>query len=136
MSKKLFSSCIRGRKISLGRTRFCHNSPLLGSERREIAMTMKDKAESAGDAIKVPAEIHRHRLQFRAKLLENPNYFGNLKASAFDAVSTLTGSVLYEEIGCVGFQPQLNRLEAVVFVNQPSGYGGDICRITPMKSRS
>lgn len=39
----------------------------------------------------------------------------------------MTGSVLYEEIGCVGFQPQLNRLEAVVFVNQPSGYGGDIC---------
>ena len=90
-------------------------------------MTRKDKTESAGDAIRVPAKIHKHRLQFRAKLLENPNYFGNLKASAFDAVSTLTSSVLYEEIGCVGFQPQLNRLEAVVFVKQPSGYGGDIC---------
>jgi hypothetical protein len=33
----------------------------------------------------------------------------------------------YEELVCVGFQPELNRLEAVVHVKQPQGYGGDIC---------
>jgi hypothetical protein len=27
----------------------------------------------------------------------------------------------------VGFQPQFNRLEAVVFAKQQSGYGGDLC---------
>ena len=60
-------------------------------------MSEKAKPVLVGDEIKVPAKIHRHRLQFRAKLLENPNYFGNLKASAFDAVSALTSSVIYKE---------------------------------------
>jgi hypothetical protein len=33
----------------------------------------------------------------------------------------------YEEIGCVGFQPEFNRLEAVVYIKQPIGYNGNIC---------
>jgi hypothetical protein len=38
-----------------------------------------------------------------------------------------TGNTTYEEIGCVGFQPDHNRLEAVIYVKQPTGYSGDIC---------
>ncbi|HXK03042.1 MAG TPA: hypothetical protein VMS37_11620 [Verrucomicrobiae bacterium] len=38
-----------------------------------------------------------------------------------------TGNTTYEEIVCVGFQPELDRLEAVVHIKQPVGYGGDIC---------
>ena len=37
----------------------------------------------------------RRRLQFEARLLENPSNFGNLKASAFEAVAPLTGSVFH-----------------------------------------
>jgi hypothetical protein len=37
------------------------------------------------------------------------------------------GNTTYEEIACVGFQPELDRLEAVVHVKQPVGYGGDVC---------
>ena len=59
--------------------------------------------------------------------MANPNYFGNVKASPFEPVLNMQSNTTYEEIGCVGFQPQLNRLEAVVFVNQPFGYGGDVC---------
>lgn len=33
----------------------------------------------------------------------------------------------YEEIGGVGFQPDFNRLEAVVYIKQPLGYSGSIC---------
>jgi hypothetical protein len=83
-----------------------------------------DKAYKAAD----PAQkFTRERAQFRALIVANPNYFGNLKGSPFKPVLNIQGNTFYEEIGCVGFQPQFNRLEAVVFVKQPSGYGGDIC---------
>ena len=67
------------------------------------------------------------RGKFRTLLLANPNYFGNLKDSQFKAELSIQGNTFYEEIGCVGFQPQASRLEAVVFVKQPSGYGGNVC---------
>lgn len=71
--------------------------------------------------------VPKERAQFRALMLVNPNYFGNLKESPFPPVVAIQGNTIYEEIGCVGFQPQFNRLDAVVYVKQPSGYGGDIC---------
>lgn len=71
--------------------------------------------------------VERERTQFRALILANPNYFGNLKVSPFKPVLNIQSNTTYEEIGCVGFQPQFNRLDAVVYVNQPSGYGGDVC---------
>jgi hypothetical protein len=67
------------------------------------------------------------RGQFRALLLANPNYFGNLKKSAFEPVLEVLNNTFYEEIGCVGFQPQFDRLEAVIYVKQAFGYSGDIC---------
>ena len=71
--------------------------------------------------------FEKERGQFKALLLSNPNYFGNLADSKFKAVINLQGNTTYEEIGCVGFQPQFNRLEAVIFVKQQTGYGGGIC---------
>jgi len=67
------------------------------------------------------------RKNMKALLLANPNYFGNLKGSEFKPVLNIAGDTAYEEIGCVGFNPQLNRLEAVVYINQDSGYDGDVC---------
>jgi hypothetical protein len=67
------------------------------------------------------------RSQFRALLFSNPNYFGNLKDSAYQPVLQLSNNTFYEALGGVGFQPQFNRLEAVVYVYQPYGYGGDLC---------
>jgi hypothetical protein len=72
-------------------------------------------------------EYDRERRQFRTLLMSNPNYFGNLKVSPFKPVLSIQSNTTYEEIGCVGFQPQFDRLEAVVYVNQSSGYGGGIC---------
>lgn len=90
-------------------------------------MSARESKAKAAVSIRIPADIQKHRSEFKPLLLQNPNFFGNLKGSAFKAQVELIGNTTYEEIGCVGFQPQLNRLEAVVFVNQPSGYGGDIC---------
>jgi hypothetical protein len=69
----------------------------------------------------------RERQQFKALTLSNPNYFGNLKLSPFKPVLNIQGNTTYEEIGSVGFQPEFNLLEAVVFVKQTSGYGSAIC---------
>ena len=72
-------------------------------------------------------KFEKERAQFRARILANPNYFGNLKDSQFKAQADIQFNTFYEEIGCVGFQPQANRLEAVIFVKQPTGYGGNVC---------
>ena len=74
-----------------------------------------------------PLEHPRERGFFKGLLLTNPNYFGNLAESPFEPVLPLSGSTFYEELGCVGYQPQQRRLEAVVYVKQPSGYGTDVC---------
>jgi hypothetical protein len=60
-------------------------------------------------------------------LLANPNYFGNLSDSPFKSVLSIAGNTFYEELGCVGYHPQQRRLEGVVYVYQPGGYGSDIC---------
>ena len=69
----------------------------------------------------------KERVTFKALLLTNPNYFGNLVESKFKSVLPISGNTFYEDLGCVGYHPQQKRLEAVVYVNQPSGYGTDIC---------
>lgn len=76
---------------------------------------------------KQPRAVEQERLLFRSLILQNPNFFGNLKGSSFKAVKSIASNTTYEELKCVGFHPQLNRLEAVVWVKQPSGYSGDIC---------
>ena len=44
----------------------------------------------------------KERQQFRALILGNPNYFGNIKASKLKPVLKIQGDTTYEEIGCVG----------------------------------
>jgi hypothetical protein len=86
---------------------------------------MNTTEQGAGNAAAdlVPAE----RATFRALVLANPNYFGNIEGSQLPPVLNIQLNKTYEEIGCVGFQPQFNRLDAVVYVNQPAGYGGGVC---------
>lgn len=67
------------------------------------------------------------REAFKALLLTNPNYFGNLAQSPFTPVLPIAGNTYYEELGCVGYHPQQKRYEAVVYINQPTGYGTDVC---------
>ena len=69
----------------------------------------------------------KERVTFKALLLANPNYFGNLLESPFTPVLPISGNTHYEELACVGYHPQQERLEAVVYVYQPSGYSTDIC---------
>ncbi|NOT46982.1 MAG: hypothetical protein HOP17_04440 [Acidobacteria bacterium] len=73
-------------------------------------------------------EAHiKERNSFKALVLSNANYFGNLKDSKLQAVFPLSGNTNYESLGCLGYQPQQRHLEAVVYLYQPSGYGTGIC---------
>src|SRR4051812_13673685 len=88
---------------------------------------MAAKIDPKKDVTIQPRQVERERTQFRALLLQNPNFFGNLKDSPFKAVASIASNTTYEELKCAGFHPQLNRLEAVVWVKQATGYSGDIC---------
>jgi len=69
----------------------------------------------------------KERAAFKTLLLSNPNYFGTLVDSPLKPVLKISGNTYYEELACVGYHPQLEQLEGVVYVYNPSGYGTDIC---------
>jgi hypothetical protein len=93
------------------------------------AIAMDDKLKKAVEKSKVALQAAhpKERSKFKTLLLANPNYFGNLVESPFKPVLAISGNTYYEELGCLGYHPQQRRLEAVVYINQPSGYGSDIC---------
>ncbi len=74
---------------------------------------------SAAQKSKVAARSDLARLHTVRK-----NLLFNLAASIeFDA----SGITDWEELICVGFNPQASQLEAVVSIKQTSGYSGDLC---------
>ena len=75
----------------------------------------------------VELQFEHERRRFLPLLLSNPNYFGNLENSQFKPVKKIIANSSYEELKCIGFNPQLNRLEGVVWIKQTSGYDGGIC---------
>ena len=97
-----------------------------------MAKKKETKIEESGKDAEVKqapsrAKVETERSQFRALTLANPNYFGNLPVSAFEPVKVMISNRSYEEAKCVGFNPQTERLEAVVHIKRETGYGGDIC---------
>jgi hypothetical protein len=71
--------------------------------------------------------IERERSQFKQLLIANPNYFGTAPQTGLKAVAEAAGTTRYEEIGCIGFEPEKGLLEATVLVKLPYGYGGSLC---------
>src|SRR5215218_418278 len=60
-------------------------------------------------------------------LAENPNYFGNLAESGFEPKLKIVSDVSFEQVTCLGFNPDVDVLEATVRIKLPFGYGGDLC---------
>jgi peptidoglycan hydrolase-like protein with peptidoglycan-binding domain len=77
-----------------------------------------------GEEVPEPPE---ERTQFKQLVSQNPNYFGNLPDADLEAVEPLESDTSYEELTCVGYQPELERIEGVVHVKRDVGYGGGIC---------
>jgi hypothetical protein len=73
-------------------------------------------------------EFAKERANFKWLVARNPNYFGNLEKSNYEAILNIVNNTTYEEISCVGYNPVADRLEATVAIKQPFGYGGDLCQ--------
>lgn len=67
------------------------------------------------------------RTHFQNMLLKNPNYFGNIPGSKLKAAMAMTGNRTYEELTCVGYNPDSGYLEATFSVKKPVGYSGKLC---------
>ena len=70
---------------------------------------------------------HTERLQFAKLIAKNPNYFGNFPDFKIPPVFPLSNDTAFEELTCVGYNPALGVLEAVIQVKQAGGYLGNEC---------
>ena len=68
------------------------------------------------------------RRDFTKLVAANPNHFGTLKDSSLKVVFPMQGNTTFEQLTCVGFNPDLNLLEATVQVKLPTGFNGDLCQ--------
>jgi hypothetical protein len=96
-------------------------------------MKIEKQDEPASKAAAKSAVPHREpiveheRANFRALILANPNYFGTIAKSPLKPVKVMSQNEAYEELKCVGYNPQFERLEAVVHLKRNAGYGGGLC---------
>jgi hypothetical protein len=72
-------------------------------------------------------EIEPERAAFRRLIVENPNYFGTYPELPFEQEEAKAGDTSYEELTCVGYEPGVGRLEAIISVKREAGYSGDVC---------
>ncbi|RYE22429.1 MAG: hypothetical protein EOP51_13285 [Sphingobacteriales bacterium] len=78
------------------------------------------------------AKVQHEREHMHLLLLQNPNYFGTLAEShplykQYKAVNIIKGNPSYEQVTCVGYNPQMKTLTAIVKINQNGGYSGGAC---------
>ena len=80
--------------------------------------TLKNDALTAPVLLELNKARNYHSLTLTASLADKV---------AFPVISTYSNSTYYEEITCVGYNPAMSRIEAVVNINQISGYNGSLC---------
>src|SRR5215469_16397143 len=73
------------------------------------------------NAVQNEADVPRERRHFEELLLA-----GHFKLGVAEA-GPPAGDTTYEQLVCIGYRPQVKRLDAVVQVKQSSGYSGGIC---------
>ena len=71
------------------------------------------------------------RTNYKLHLMESPNYFGSISkldvAKLPKVFAKMLSNKSYEELTCVGFNPDTNELNAVVVVKKKTGYSGGPC---------
>jgi len=67
------------------------------------------------------------RTRFKSFLATNLNYFDNLTGAGTKPVTKIVNDTTYEQLTCVGFNPDTDFLEATIAVKRPTGYNGDLC---------
>lgn len=67
------------------------------------------------------------RVNFQTLILSNPNYFGTFPNLGGVVIEPKSFDTEFEQLTCLGLNPQQSRLEAVVNIKQHSGYDTDAC---------
>ena len=67
------------------------------------------------------------RTRFRYMIAANPNYFGNFPGSDLKPQKKIVNKTTYEQLDCVGYNPDTTEMEATFSINRSSGYSGDLC---------
>ena len=72
-------------------------------------------------------KVEQERTHFQYMLAKNPNYFGNIPGSKLKPVYKLIANVNYEQLTCVGYNPDTANMEATFAIKRTTGYSGDLC---------
>jgi hypothetical protein len=97
------------------------------SKETEAGQQSSASQHAAHEAAETTHEVPQERTNFAALILGNPNYFGNLTDSSFEPVASIQGNTTYEELKCVGYNPDVDLLKAVIWVKLPIGFLGGLC---------
>ena len=76
---------------------------------------------------KSAALVQPERTNFHAMLAKNPNYFGNLAGSKLAPNFKLITETSYEQLTCVGYNPDTGNMEATFSIKRSTGYSGNLC---------
>jgi hypothetical protein len=72
-------------------------------------------------------KVERERSQFQYMLAKNPNYFGNIPDSKLTPIYKLHSNTSYEQLTCVGYNPDTANMEATFSVKKSVGYSSNLC---------
>jgi hypothetical protein len=115
--------------MSLPSAALAQSAPACGPEVKEEVAKLVASLEGAGDADKVATESAIYK-QFQRcgeqDAVLAPTIFSTFIAAAREcgaAVSNV-GSLFYEQMPCVGYDPQRRQFAAPITIKQPFGFGG------------
>ena len=88
-----------------------------------MAVEKNSKTNISSGAVALVPE----RASFKTLILSNPNYFGTFPKLGGPVIKQKAFDTVYEQLMCLGLNPQQDRLEGVVNIKQHTGYDTDAC---------
>ncbi|MDD5570943.1 MAG: hypothetical protein PHD97_07275 [Bacteroidales bacterium] len=74
------------------------------------------------------SEFHEERMNFKKFILENPNYYGQIKKSKTKGIKSASGNITFEELVSIGYNPETCQLDATIAIKLQSGFSGPLCQ--------
>lgn len=73
--------------------------------------------------------VKPERSHFTHMLAKNPNYFGNIADSKLKPIMQLISDTGYEQLTCVGYNPDTAEMKATFSIKRSTGYSGNLCQL-------
>jgi hypothetical protein len=72
-------------------------------------------------------KVEPERTHFQYMLAKNPNYFGNIPGSKLKPNFKFISNTGYEQLTCIGYNPDTANMEATFAIKRTTGYSGNLC---------